>query len=130
MSMKCFKLRKTTRVESYNKAKTFTLGFISITQYRDIDRGIGDPAIIITPRDRTISVISRMKSLTRPLINSSQGTHRVITTRSVTGRRDRGQSATGRHQVTAVYTSAPATLRSLDCHLLISKYTISYNIAI
>ena len=31
------------------------LGFTSIRQYRDIDRGISDLEIIVAPRDRTIS---------------------------------------------------------------------------
>jgi len=43
------------------------VGFILITRYRDIDRGIGDLAIIAVPRDQTIS---RMKaSLTHALLN-------------------------------------------------------------
>ena len=35
--------------------KLDTVGFISITRYRNIDRGIGDLAIIAAPRDQTIS---------------------------------------------------------------------------
>jgi len=31
------------------------LGFLSIRRYRDIDRGCGNPAIIVAPRYRTIS---------------------------------------------------------------------------
>jgi len=36
------------------------LGFISIRQYRDIVRGIGDLAIIVAPRDHTRSCMCHM----------------------------------------------------------------------
>ena len=56
---------------------------------RDIDRGIGDLAIIAAPRDRTISHMKA--SLTSALLNSSHGTHRaIIIVRTVIGRRLKG----------------------------------------
>ena len=45
----------------------YTLGFISIMRYRDIDRGVGDLAIIGAPRYRTISCMKA--SLTLSLIH-------------------------------------------------------------
>ena len=68
------------------------VGFISITRYRVIDRGIRDPVIIAAPRDQTISLMKA--SLTRALLlNSSHWTHAtVIIARTVTGRRQKGPS--------------------------------------
>ena len=37
------------------EAKHIRLGFLSIRRYRDIDRGCGNPAIIVALRYRTIS---------------------------------------------------------------------------
>jgi len=39
----------------FSVQKVYNLGFISIRRYRDIDRGIGDLAIIAALRDCTIS---------------------------------------------------------------------------
>jgi len=52
----------------------YYLGFISIRRYYDIDRGIGDIAIIATPRDQTISRTNTR--LTCTLLNSSHRIHR------------------------------------------------------
>ena len=60
------------------------LGFISIMRYREIDRGVGDLAIIAAPRHQTISPMKA--SLTSALLNSSHRTHSVIIiARTVTG---------------------------------------------
>jgi len=65
------------------------LGFISITRYRDIDRGVGDLAIIAAPRHRTISPTKA--SLTSALLNSSHRTHSaIIIARTVTGHHLKG----------------------------------------
>ena len=73
-----------------------SVGFISITRYRDIDRGVGDLAIIVAPRHRTISGMKA--SLTSALLNSSHRTHStIIITRTVTGQAPiDGQGATAR----------------------------------
>jgi len=55
------------------------LGFTSIRQYRDIDRGIGDLEIIAAPRDRMISYTNACLACTllnrihRAIIMMSQG---------------------------------------------------------
>jgi len=65
------------------------LGFISITRYRDIDRGVGDLVTIAAPRHRTISPTKA--SLASALLNSSHRTHSVIIiTRTVTGHHLKG----------------------------------------
>ena len=64
------------------------LGFISITRYRDIDRGVGDLVTIAAPRHRTISPTKA--SLASALLNSSHRTHSVIIIgRTVTGHHNR-----------------------------------------
>jgi len=69
------------------------VGFILITRYRDIDRGIGDLAIIAVPRDQTIS---RMKaSLTHALLNM-QGQSLDAAWKALID----GQLATGCHRMT------------------------------
>jgi len=98
----------------------YKLGFILIRQYHDIDRGIGDLAIIAAPRDCTISCINAR--LTSALLNSSCQIHMVIiiartvmdaTWKALTD----GQTATERHHVTA-----PSNTHSniTQCHIFLS----------
>ena len=78
--------------------KKLILGFISITRYRDIDRGIGDLVIIAAPRDQTIS---RMKA------SLTQAQQLTLNSRDDTYRKDihwmtDGQSATEHHHLTTL----------------------------
>jgi len=62
---------------------------MSIRRYRDIDHRIGDLAIIVAPRDRTISCTNAR--LACALLNSSHQIQKaIIIARTVTGRHLKG----------------------------------------